>query len=59
MKNIAKENLTELVEKFDRESVAGKIKDYNEEATKMILIQAAKGSQKDQIQRQIDKQIKR
>ena len=34
---------------------AGKIKDYNEEATKTAFIQPVKGSQKDQIQRQIEK----
>jgi type I restriction-modification system DNA methylase subunit len=35
----AKENLAKLVEKFERESAAGKIKDYNEEATKISFIQ--------------------
>jgi hypothetical protein len=47
----AKENLAKLIEKFERESSAGRIKDYNEEATKTAFIQTAKGSQKDQIQR--------
>lgn len=55
MKDNAKANLTKLVEKFENELTAGKIKDYIEEATKIALIQTAKGSQKDQIQRQIDK----
>jgi len=35
----AKKNLTELVEKFERELSAEKIKDYNEEATKIAFIQ--------------------
>jgi adenine-specific DNA-methyltransferase len=39
VKNTAKENLTKLIEKFERESVAGKIKEYNEEATKTAFIQ--------------------
>jgi hypothetical protein len=55
MKNIAKENLTKLIEKFERESTAGKIKDYNGETTKTLFVQTAKGSQIDQIQRQIEK----
>lgn len=55
MKNIAKANLAGLIEKFERASAAGKIKDYTEEATKISFIQTAKGSQKDQIQRQIEK----
>ncbi len=38
-KEKAKENLSKLVEKFERESNAGKIKDYNEEATKTAFIQ--------------------
>ena len=37
--NQAKENLAKLVEKFERELTAGKIKDYNEEATKTAFIQ--------------------
>ena len=55
MKEIPKKNLAKLVEKFECESAAGKIKDYNEEATKAAFIQIPKGSQKDQIQRQIEK----
>jgi len=51
----AKDNLTKLVEKFERELAANRIKEYNEEATKTAFIQTAKGSQKDQIQRQIEK----
>jgi len=39
MKNNAKVNLTRLVDKFERELTAGKIKDYNEEATKTAFIQ--------------------
>jgi adenine-specific DNA-methyltransferase len=35
----AKENLAKLVEKFEHELTAGKIKDYNEEATKISFIQ--------------------
>ena len=35
----ARENLTKLVEKFECELAAGKIKDYNEEATKISFIQ--------------------
>ena len=38
-RNRAKENLIKLVEKFERELNAGKIKDYNEEATKTAFIQ--------------------
>lgn len=47
MKEIAKKNLAKLVEKFEHELTAGKIKDYNEEATKTAFIQIPKGSQKD------------
>jgi type I restriction-modification system DNA methylase subunit len=39
MKEIAKKNLAKLIEKFERELAAGKIKDYNEEATKTAFIQ--------------------
>jgi type I restriction-modification system DNA methylase subunit len=35
----AKENLARLIEKFERELPANKIKDYNEEATKISFIQ--------------------
>ncbi|MEM2915415.1 MAG: N-6 DNA methylase, partial [Candidatus Bathyarchaeia archaeon] len=38
-KERAKENLAKLVEKFERELSADKIKDYNEEATKTAFIQ--------------------
>jgi adenine-specific DNA-methyltransferase len=38
-KEKAKENLAKLIEKFDRESFAGRIKEYNEEATKTAFIQ--------------------
>ena len=38
-KEKAKENLSKLLEKFERELNAGKIKDYNEEATKTAFIQ--------------------
>src|SRR5919108_2107752 len=38
-KERAKENLAKLVEKFNRELSAGRIKDYNEEATKTSFIQ--------------------
>lgn len=38
-KERAKENLAKLIEKFDRESSAGRIKEYNEEATKTSFIQ--------------------
>lgn len=41
----AKDNLAKLVEKLERESAAGKIKEYNEE-----WFINAKGSQKEQIQ---------
>ncbi|MEO0115783.1 MAG: DNA methyltransferase [candidate division WOR-3 bacterium] len=39
MKSIAKSNLAKLVEKFEYELTAGKIKEYNEEATKTAFIQ--------------------
>lgn len=39
IKERAKENLSKLIEKFDRESSAGRIKEYNEEATKTAFIQ--------------------
>jgi len=39
MRAQAKANLTRLVSKFERELTAGKIKDYNEEATKTAFIQ--------------------
>ncbi len=39
MRAQAKENLTRLVSKFEQELTAGKIKDYNEEATKTAFIQ--------------------
>ncbi len=39
MKSIAKANLGKLVEKFEYELTAGKIKEYNEEATKTAFIQ--------------------
>ena len=35
----AKDNLTKLIEKFERESASGRIKEYNEEATKISFIQ--------------------
>ncbi|MBE0433822.1 N-6 DNA methylase [candidate division WOR-3 bacterium] len=38
-KEKAKENLRELVAKFDREAAAGRINDYNEQATKTAFIQ--------------------
>jgi len=38
-KEQAKENLSELVAKFERELSSGKIKDYNEEAAKISFIQ--------------------
>lgn len=38
-KERAKENLAKLIEKFDRESSVGRIKEYNEEATKIAFIQ--------------------
>jgi hypothetical protein len=59
MKSKAKASLSKLIEKFEREFTTGKIKDYNEKPTKPLLIQTAKGSQKDQIQRQIDKTDKK
>lgn len=38
-KKIAKRNLSKLIEKFEREISAGKIQEYNEEATKISFIQ--------------------
>jgi len=38
-KERAKENLSKLIEKFERELAAGRIKEYNEEATKISFIQ--------------------
>lgn len=38
-KERAKENLSKLIEKFERESSLGRIKEYNEEATKTSFIQ--------------------
>lgn len=38
-KERAKENLAKLIEKFDRESSTSRIKEYNEEATKIAFIQ--------------------
>ncbi len=38
-KERAKETLSKLIEKFDRESTAGRIKEYNEEETKTAFIQ--------------------
>jgi type I restriction-modification system DNA methylase subunit len=38
-KERAKENLAELIDKFERELSAGRIKEYNEEATKTAFIQ--------------------
>jgi uncharacterized protein (UPF0335 family) len=38
-KHNAKENLTKLIEKFEKENLAGRINDYNEEATKTGFIQ--------------------
>ncbi len=38
-KKRAKQNLSELIEKFERELVAGRTKDYLEEATKLSFIQ--------------------
>ncbi|MBW1823432.1 MAG: hypothetical protein JRI87_02555, partial [Deltaproteobacteria bacterium] len=38
-KKIAKRNLSKLIEKFEREISAGKIQEYNEEATKIPFIQ--------------------
>ncbi len=38
-KERAKENLAKLIEKYDRELSAGRIKEYNEEATKTSFIQ--------------------
>lgn len=50
MKSKAQTNLSKLIEKFQLEINPNKIKRYNEDAT-----MTAKGSQKDQIQRQFDK----
>jgi hypothetical protein len=38
-KERAKENLAKLIEKFESELSAGRIKEYNEEATKTAFIQ--------------------
>lgn len=38
-KKRAKENLSKLIDKFERELAAGRVQDYNEEATKMSFIQ--------------------
>ncbi len=39
----AKENLSKLIERFERELNAGRIRDYNEEATKISFIQPLLG----------------
>ena len=39
IKEKAKENLAKLIDKFDRESFAGRIKEYNEEVTQTAFIQ--------------------
>ncbi len=38
-KKIAKENLSKLIEKFEKEKFSGRIQEYNEEATKISFIQ--------------------